>query len=752
MPRTHRIVFLAAALLSLFVLSASAVAAPGAIDRVSQGPSGGNGPTDVQQGSVSADGRCVVFDTTEALTNDDVNTRKDIYERCDGVTKLVSIGPAPGAGNAAGWYLEYRGMSSDGGCVLFDTNYKLTADDGDSNIDIYKRCGADIQRVSQGPNGGDAAQDVYHGQLSADGVCVTFQAHEALTSDDHDTNPDIYERCGSTTKRISFGPAGGDDPQGYPQPDTLTPDGACVAFDTREKLTADDSDDSVDTYVRCGSTIRKATPGNGGFDTSFDALSPDGQCVVFETEEPLAATDTDTQNDIYRSCGASLEHVSSGPAGGGGDFSASDRGVSTDTSCVLFDTAEKITADDTDSTTDIYKRCGANVERVSTGDGGGNAEIDAEGDLLSADGRCAVFTTAEHVTSDDTDASDDIFERCDGTTERLAQGPAGGNGSFVPLGLAISPDGTRVVFSTDERLTADDTNDVTDIYERSGGQTTRVSPDQTSANPYGSNFHGASDDASHVLMERDDRLTSDDTDDRLDIYLVSIAPTAATGGATDVTSTSATLHGRSGAGTFHFEVAGTSTSEADVPAGPGVHGVSAALTGLTPGTTYHYRLAVTGAGGTTRAAERTFTTSAAPSPGGDGGSGNSGNEGGTGDGGNGGNDGSGTPPPGAFGGVSIVPGTVKVKGRLAKVKVSCPAAAQGLCRGTLTVTYKKVKVGAKSFAMPTGKSATVTVRITKAGRKLLAKKRVLRASATAVARDDRGARVTTGAKLALKRG
>src|SRR3954469_25117291 len=332
------------ALLLFVALPASAMAAPGVIDRVSQGPSGGNGPGQVDQGDVSSDGHCVVFNTTEGLTSDDLNNRNDIYERCDGVTSRVSTGPAANAGTstAPGLYLEYRDMSSDGGCVLFDTNEKLTDDDGDSNIDIYKRCGTTVERESQGPNGGDAAQDGHHGRLSVDGVCVVFQAHEPLTSDDHDSIPDIYERCGTPTKRISFGPTGGDDPQGYPQPGTLTADGSCVAFETREKLTGDDSDDQADTYVRCGSTIRRATPGNGAFDASFDALSPDGQCVVFETDEQLAVTDTDTQNDEYRSCaGAPIEHLSRGPAGGGGDHYSSSTDISRDTTCTLFDTDEK---------------------------------------------------------------------------------------------------------------------------------------------------------------------------------------------------------------------------------------------------------------------------------------------------------------------------------------------------------------------------------------------------------------------------
>jgi hypothetical protein len=85
------------------------------------------------------------------------------------------------------------------------------------------------------------------------------------------------------------------------------------------------------------------------------------------------------------------------------------------------------------------------------------------------------------------------------------------------------------------------------------------------------------------------------------------------------------------------------------------------------------------------------------------------------------------------------------------VKVTCPATAQGTCAGTLVLRYKAVKVGAKSFKIPAGRSATVAVRITKAGRKLLARKRTLRTKATAVARDSRRKPETTTAKLTLKR-
>jgi methylglyoxal synthase len=748
MPRTSRALLLAVLVLAALALPASAMADPSVVDHVSQGPVGGNGPVHHQQGYLSDDGRCVTFTSDEKLTNDDQNSRGDIYERCGSTTSLISTGPAPNAGTKPSPYLEYRAMSTDGGCVLFDTNEVLTEDDGDSSIDIYKRCGSDIQRVSQGPNGGDVNQDVHHGTLSADGVCVVFQAHEALTSDDHDSIPDLFERCGTTTKHVTVGPAGGDDPSVGANLEAVTPDGSCVLFTTQEKLTDDDDEASPnrDAYVRCGSTIRKASPGNGAHDVSTDWLSPDGQCVVFETEEQLADTDSDSQNDTYTACGTSLRHDTTGPAGGSGDFYNSADAISDDGSCVVFDTAEKLTPDDNDTSSDAYKRCGANIERVSTGPNGGNAEIDAETEWISPDGRCVVFASVEHITSDDSDASADLFERCGDATDRVSQGPAGGNGSFEPQAIDISTDGTRVIFTTDEQLTSDDGNGVTDIYERSNGQTTKVSPALASASVYGSNPSDSSADATRVLFGRFDRLTSDDMDDRFDLYTVTLAPTAATGGASDVTTTSATLNGTSSAGKYHFEYGGTSTPEADLGAAGAIKPVSATVTGLTPDTTYTYRLVVSGPAGTTTSVERSFKTAAVPVAGGSDNSGNNG--GGTDDGGD-----QATPPPAAkFTGVAIAGGSVKVKRGVATVKVTCPATAQVACDGKLTLKLGRGAIGSKTFSVKPGKSKSVHVRISRTAKKRLAKRGKLRVTATAVARDARGTAVKSpGKKLTLKR-
>jgi hypothetical protein len=102
------------------------------------------------------------------------------------------------------------------------------------------------------------------------------------------------------------------------------------------------------------------------------------------------------------------------------------------------------------------------------------------------------------------------------------------------------------------------------------------------------------------------------------------APVAVTGAVTTFSDTSATVTGtvnpNGQATTWHFDYGTTASYGSTTPAtsaGSGTTGtgVSATITGLVPGTTYHYRLAATNASGTTNGADGVFTTSGSPVPG-----------------------------------------------------------------------------------------------------------------------------------------
>ncbi|PTL54347.1 fibronectin type III domain-containing protein [Paraconexibacter algicola] len=107
------------------------------------------------------------------------------------------------------------------------------------------------------------------------------------------------------------------------------------------------------------------------------------------------------------------------------------------------------------------------------------------------------------------------------------------------------------------------------------------------------------------------------------VALAAGPPAATTGAATAVGQTSAQVAGTVNpagvATTYAFEYGtttgyGTSTSARDAGNGTVDLAVEADLTGLTAGTTYHYRLRATNADGTTVGEDRTFTTDAATPP------------------------------------------------------------------------------------------------------------------------------------------
>jgi phosphodiesterase/alkaline phosphatase D-like protein len=106
------------------------------------------------------------------------------------------------------------------------------------------------------------------------------------------------------------------------------------------------------------------------------------------------------------------------------------------------------------------------------------------------------------------------------------------------------------------------------------------------------------------------------------IFTTLAPPAVATGAATNVTPTAATLTGsvdpNGRATTWYFEYGtsssyGTKTAVKDVGSGGSAVAISAALANLARGRTYHYRLVATSDAGTSRGADRTFATFGAPS-------------------------------------------------------------------------------------------------------------------------------------------
>jgi hypothetical protein len=208
-------------------------------------------------------------------------------------------------------------------------------------------------------------------------------------------------------------------------------------------------------------------------------------------------------------------------------------------------------------------------------------------------------------------------------------------------------------------------------------------------------------------------------------------PRPSTDTAANVTETGATLRGSVNplgfATTYYFDW-GTGTDYGNrIPAtaqaagsGTEPQAVSQELTGLTPGTTFHYRLVATNTFGSVAAADQAFTTLvppgaqpvavpvAVPLPG--------------------------APSPSSFGGVTLTAGSLIVnRGRYVLVPLRCPAGFSDNCVGKVklvTAAKKKLTIGSVSFSIRAGATKKVKLTLSRRARVLLQAKHSVKTLAT----------------------
>jgi hypothetical protein len=530
--RLRRLGLLAVGLcLALAAIQSIASADPRQTDLLSLGPTGGNGTFDASYKAASQDGSTIFFTTSEKLAAGDTDTAEDLYMRAFGVTTLLSVGPA--GGNSSLDNAIFDGNSADGTYVFFSTTEALTSSDTDAMLDAYQWHNGVVTLVTIGPTGGNGAVDAFYLDNSDDGTKIWFDTTEKLTSDDTDGFQDVFLSSSGTTSRISQGPTGGNGSLHSFYLDHSA-DGSHTLFQTGESLVSGDSDGGYqDIYDRSGGTTTLVSTGpvggNGAFDASYGAATPDVSHIVFSTSEVLASGDTDTRRDLYDRSGGTTTRVSTGPSGGNGAYNAFFEGVSDDGSKVWFTSREPLVASDTDggcldalgnpvlTCTDVYEREGATTNLVSCC---GNGSAEAFFLSASQDGSKVFFRTPEALTADDADGTfQDIYQRSAGTTTLISTGPTGGNGPHDAFFGGISADGARVFFQTNDPMVSSDTDGgYQDVYERYGG-TTLVSTGPTTTNSASlASFGGASQDGTKVFFETGEALTSADTDSSRDVY------------------------------------------------------------------------------------------------------------------------------------------------------------------------------------------------------------------------------------------
>jgi hypothetical protein len=437
--------------------------------------------------------------------------------------RRVSVGDLGGSGAFAA---EFAGASTDGKRVFFTSAEHLSSNDTDSQNDVYERSSGSTKRVSIGEFGpaSNGAFSASFSGASADGSRVFFQTSEQLLSGDTDSVIDVYQRSASVTTRVSTGATTGNGNAPAVFRGTSS-DGTRVFFTTDEQLVSADTDHSQDIYERSGGTTTLTSAGqingNDALDPAFVGASADGVRVWFSTTEKLVPADTDSQSDVYQRSGAQTFLISRGAINGSGNFAATFRGASSDGSRVFYSTAEQLVSADMDSQQDIYEFApGGVITLISDGAINGDGPHNATFVHASTDGTRVLFETTEKLANADGDSSIDIYQRSAGVTSLISAGAINGNGATNAGFRGASADGSHVFFVTTEKLVASDTDGQLDVYERLPdlNVTRRVSFGTIGNGAFTAQFVGASADGNRVFFATAEQLVSADDDAFTDIY------------------------------------------------------------------------------------------------------------------------------------------------------------------------------------------------------------------------------------------
>jgi hypothetical protein len=531
-------------LLSLLLTGMGAISAPAA------------GASPAFYDGTSPDGEVAVFTTTEQMVPGDTDQEPDVYVRAfdeglgEYVTREVSLGPAGGNDTRPA---IYDGISVDGTAVVFSTDEPMVSADTDQEEDVYLRdivenrtvlvSRGDGSCVGQGCGNGEGAASFAQGGISEDGDVVFFSTDEPLNSDDQDSGGlDLYARnleSGETVLVSAADPSCAGCGKGSEGVSLRGIDlaGDRAFFTTAERLSPEDGDAELDIYERdlgSASTVLVSPAGvcpSLNCEPGFGGISDDGIHAYFETNERLSGLDVDSSQDVYdwtESGGPTL--VSIGPDGGNGPTAALFAAAGAAGSAVYFLTDESLDAIDTDKEQDIYLRQGSTTTLVSAGSGGrGNGPFLASFKGVYGGSTARVFfSTREQLTEADADQAQDVYERSGGVTTLVSTGPGGGAGEFDAVFAGASADGTKVFFGTQEMLVPEDTDSSDDVYLRSEAGVVLVSVGQINGNgPFSVvGLNGVSEDGSRAFFVTQERLTvNDDFAGEQDVYAWSGAGT-----------------------------------------------------------------------------------------------------------------------------------------------------------------------------------------------------------------------------------
>jgi hypothetical protein len=276
--------------------------------------------------TASADGSRVLFSTAEQLVPEDTDTGVDVYEQVIGSGGAVLASqPQPGCGGCGTGNADARFNRASAGAtvVFFTSDEPLAAADLDVDDDIYDRdLDAGTTELSTPPGLCPAADcDATFVDAPADGSHVFFQTEERLTAEDVDSEPDIYERSydvglGETlTRLVSVGNS--PDLELGPAPPTLS--------GTTPASPAASTTPSIVGQAQAGSAIKiyktQNCSGEPAASGTASQLAASGIGVTVAVGSKTSFRATAEAEGFVSPCSSPIEYAQSvgGGEGGGGE-------------------------------------------------------------------------------------------------------------------------------------------------------------------------------------------------------------------------------------------------------------------------------------------------------------------------------------------------------------------------------------------------------------------------------------------------
>jgi archaellum component FlaF (FlaF/FlaG flagellin family) len=237
--------------------------------------------------SISADGRFVAFSSVASnLVPGDTNGTTDVFvhDRATGRTSRVSVDSTGAQGNSSN---KSPSISADGRCIAFDS-FAWNLVPGDTNgtwdVFVHDRGIGQTSRVSADSAGVQGNVGGQHPSISADGRFVAFYSRASnLVPGDTNEADDIFvhDRATGQTTRVSVDSAGlqGNSDSNRP---SISADGRFVAFDSSASiLVPGDTNDAPDVFVRDLAPVRLArvVPATGS-EAGSDYVTLEGESLT----------------------------------------------------------------------------------------------------------------------------------------------------------------------------------------------------------------------------------------------------------------------------------------------------------------------------------------------------------------------------------------------------------------------------------------------------------------------------------------